>query len=48
MSKGFSPKIILLRTGNQSTQSIADLLIKRKSDISAFDKGSDIGILQVF
>ncbi len=48
LSKGVPPKVILLRTGNQSTQSIADLLIKRKSDVSAFYEDNEIGVLQIF
>ncbi len=46
--KGFPPKVILLRTGNQSTEFIEDLLIKHKSDIEALDKSQEFGLLEIY
>ena len=48
VSKGFPPKIILLKTGNQSTKYVAELLIKHKSDIENFTLSIDYGVLEIF
>lgn len=50
MSKGFPPKIILLKTGNQSTRYIASILIKHKAEISQFitSTESEYGVLEIF
>lgn len=45
---GFPPKIILLRTGNQSNDFIANLLIEKKTDIEAFLKSDNYGLLEVY
>lgn len=45
--KGFPPKLILLKIGNQSTQFIADLLIASHSKIVHFEKSSFEGLLEV-
>ncbi len=46
--KGFPPKVILLRTGNQSNDYILQLLIKHKEDISALYTSEDYGFLEIF
>ena len=46
--KGFPPKIILLRTGNQSNDYIEALLIKHKEDIAALYASKEYGILEIF
>lgn len=46
--KGFPPKVILLRTGNQSNKYIEQLLIKHKTDIEALHNSVDIGLLEIF
>jgi len=46
--KGFPPKIILLRTGNQSNEYIEMLLIKHKEDIAALYTSGEYGILEIF
>lgn len=46
--KGYPPKIILLRTGNQSNLYIEKVLIKHKSDIQSFCENEDIGLLEIF
>ena len=42
-TKGFPPKVILLRTGNQSNHYIEALLIKHKEDIAALYHSADYG-----
>ncbi len=46
--KGFSPKIVLLKTGNQSNNFILGLLIKHIEDIEALNKSSDYGVLEFY
>ena len=46
--KGFPPKVILLRTGNQSSQYIAALLIKHKDEITSFAASKEYGLLEIF
>ncbi len=50
MSKGFPPKTILLKTGNQSTRYIAAILIKHKAEISEFIARTDgeYGVLEIY
>ena len=47
-TKNFPPKIILLRTGNQSSDYIAKLLIRHKSAISDLFFSEDIGLLEIY
>lgn len=47
-AKGFPPKVVLLRTGNQSNSFIEELLIKHKSDIEALNHSPDYGFLEIF
>lgn len=46
--KGFPPKVILFRTGNQSNNYIEELLVKHKTDIEALSKSADYGFLEIF
>lgn len=46
--KGFPPKIILLKTGNQSNSYIEALLIKHKADIQSLHQSNEYGILELF
>ncbi len=46
-TKGFPPKIILLRTGNQSTSYIEQLLIDRRVEIIQFKTSSEQGCLEI-
>ena len=48
LSKGFPPKVILLRTGNQSTKVIAELLEKHRQDIGLLHQNSRLGILEIY
>ncbi len=45
--RGFPPKVILLRIGNQSTQFIADLLLKSADTIEVFCKNQKEGLLEI-
>lgn len=47
IQKGFPPKIVLLRTGNQSTRNVADLLIKHQAQIQALYESVDYGLLEI-
>jgi predicted nuclease of predicted toxin-antitoxin system len=46
--KGFPPKVILLRTGNQSNLYIKDLLIRHKQVIEDFLKLIETGVLEIY
>jgi predicted nuclease of predicted toxin-antitoxin system len=46
--KGFPPKVVLLRTGNQSNEYILSLLIKHKNEISMLNASTEIGLLEIF
>jgi predicted nuclease of predicted toxin-antitoxin system len=48
LGKGFPPKVILLKMGNQSTQYIAEILIKHKIEISEFLQNTEYGVLEIF
>lgn len=48
LTKGFPPKIILLRTGNQSTNYIAQILIKHKNEINIFLESKEYGVLEIY
>lgn len=48
LGKGFPPKIILLRTGNQSTKYMAAVLLKHKSEIEKFIPSKEYGVLEIF
>lgn len=45
---GFPPKLILLRTGNQHSQYIQELLISRFYDIKIFYDSEDYGVLELY
>jgi predicted nuclease of predicted toxin-antitoxin system len=45
--RGFPPKIILLRIGNQRRIYITNLLIQRKDEIANFSTSSEIGLLEM-
>jgi len=46
-SRGFPPKIILLRTGNQSRKYIEKLLISMKKQILLFINSTEHGVLEL-
>ncbi len=45
---GFPPKVILLKTGNQSTTFLADKLIQLQVNISEFASNKEHGLLEIF
>ncbi len=47
-TKGFPPKVILLRTGNQSNDYLLELLIKYKDEINALETSNEYGFLEIF
>lgn len=44
---GFPPKVVLLRTGNQSTRAIAEILIRHKTDIEQLYSSDEYGLLEL-
>jgi len=46
--KGFPPKVVILRTGNQATQDVADLLIKHQEQIKELQESTEYGILEIY
>ena len=48
LSKGVPPKIILLKTGNQSTRYVTEILIKHKQEIADFILNEEYGVLEIF
>jgi len=47
-AKGFPPKVILLRTGNQSSTYICDILLNHINDIYELASSSEYGFLEMF
>jgi predicted nuclease of predicted toxin-antitoxin system len=45
--KGFPPKVLLLRIGNQSRKSVEQLLINMKEQIATFIDSSEYGLLEI-
>ncbi len=45
---GFPPKVVLIRTGNQSTGFIADILVKYKEKIEAMINSKEYGLMEVY
>ncbi len=48
MLRGFPPKLILIRRGNQSTEQIAKLLIASHHAIEALDESEHQGLIEIF
>ena len=46
--KGFPPKVLLLRTGNQSNSFLAQLLIQHLNDITSLYHSTETGLLEMF
>lgn len=45
---GFPPKVVMLRTGNQSTQFIAQLLSQHVAIIAELNASAELGVLELF
>lgn len=48
IQKGFPPKIVLLRTGNQSTKTLSEILVKHKQGIVDLMESDTMGALEIF
>lgn len=46
--KGFPPKVVLLRTRNQSNNYLAELLIRHLKDINDLLNSQEYGFLEIF
>jgi predicted nuclease of predicted toxin-antitoxin system len=46
--KGFPPKIVLLRTGDQSNDFLYDVLISHVSDIHLLNESTEAGVLEIY
>lgn len=46
--RGFPPKIVLVRRGNQTTEQMAKLLIASHSNIEAMHKSEHYGLLEIY
>lgn len=46
--KGFPPKIILLRTGNQSNKFIHNLMLEHYKDIENLSLSNEYGVLELY
>lgn len=46
--RGFPPKVILLKTGNQSTTFIIQLIISHKQELEDFYTSAEYGFLEIF
>ena len=47
LAKGFPPKIILIRSGNQTNLQLAQLIIKHRNAVENLSNSSEIGILEL-
>nr|WP_315238089.1 DUF5615 family PIN-like protein [uncultured Flavobacterium sp.] len=46
--RGIPPKVIILKTFNQNTKQIAELLISKKEIIESFVSNNDLMILEIY
>lgn len=46
--KGFPPKIIMIRTGNQSTRFVADVINRDKEQIQLMISSKEHGLLEIY
>ena len=47
-TQGFPPKLVMLRTGNQSSRYLAELLRSHYADIQALCDAADTGTLEIY
>ncbi|MEW5799762.1 MAG: DUF5615 family PIN-like protein [Bacteroidota bacterium] len=48
LQKGFPPKVVLLKTGNQSSKFIQETLMRRKPDIESLVASTEYGLLEIY
>jgi predicted nuclease of predicted toxin-antitoxin system len=48
LMRGFPPKVVLLRRGNQTTNQVAALLSASQADIEALYNSSHYGLLEIY
>jgi predicted nuclease of predicted toxin-antitoxin system len=48
MQRGFPPKLVLLRMGNQQTTFLKEVLLRRKNDIEALEVSEEYGFIEVY
>lgn len=48
ITKGFPPKVLVLRTGNQSTLNIGNQILKNNSAIEQFYNEDEYGVFELF
>lgn len=48
LHRGFPPKVILLRMGNQHTTVLREALLKHKNDIEALGISDDYGFIELY
>lgn len=46
--KGFPPKVVILKTGNQSSKYLESLLLSCISKLEEFSKQTEFGVLELF
>lgn len=47
-TNGFPPKIIMIRTGNQTTRFIADVINRDKEEIETMIRSKEHGLLEIY
>ena len=48
LQKGYPPKIILLKTGNQSNKYVLETLIKHEAEIKSLLASPEYGLLEIY
>ncbi|MBK9017871.1 MAG: DUF5615 family PIN-like protein [Saprospiraceae bacterium] len=46
--RGFPPKVILIRRGNQNTEQVAALLVASQNEIESLDTSEHHGLLEIY
>jgi predicted nuclease of predicted toxin-antitoxin system len=47
VSNGFPPKVVLLKTGNQSNSYLFEIIVKHIDDIKKLNESADLGLLEI-
>ena len=46
--KGFPPKVVLLKTGNNSSKALAELLVHAKPKLQELANSADYGLIEIY